>query len=159
MIFWRARRRWTTRAPPLRVAYGFCTAPLSNDSVFIADMFGGGLFDQMPMPTKPMLNSPANVTAITWYSSLWSEHALVPRVMDDPFQLFGQVSGTLCGFWMQYLDMFGFAETCHARVLPLPSPSDGKGTTLRPCRRVLYHPVANPGGLEVDQSWSTRVRR
>jgi ABC-type glycerol-3-phosphate transport system substrate-binding protein len=110
-----------------KFAYGFCTAPLSNDSVFIADMFGGGLYDQMPVPTRPTLNSPANVAAISWYSSLWSEHALVPRVMDDPFQLFGQVSGTQCGFWMQYLDMYGFAETLpvEARVLPLPRVSDG----------------------------------
>ncbi|HEU0292849.1 MAG TPA: extracellular solute-binding protein [Anaerolineales bacterium] len=109
-----------------KFAYGFCTAPLS-DSVFIVDMFGGGLYDQVPAPTKPTLNRPANVAAISWYSSLWSEHALVPRVSEEPFQLFGQVSGTICGLWMQYLDMFGFAETLpvEARVLPFPSLSDG----------------------------------
>jgi ABC-type glycerol-3-phosphate transport system substrate-binding protein len=109
-----------------KFSYGFCTSPMS-DSVSIAELFGGGLYDQMPVPTKPMLNSPANVAAISWYRSLWSEHAIVPRVSGDQFQLFGQVSSTICGFWLQYLDMFGFAETLpvEARVLPLPGLSDG----------------------------------
>jgi ABC-type glycerol-3-phosphate transport system substrate-binding protein len=110
-----------------KFAYGFCTAPLT-DSISIAEMFGGGLYDQMPAPTRPTLNSPANVAAITWYRSLWSEGTpIVPRISGDSFQLFGQVSGTLCGFWLQYLDMFGFAETLpvEARVLPFPGLSDG----------------------------------
>ncbi len=104
------------------LSYGFCTTPLFYDPVAFAYMFGGGIFDQMPEPTKPTLNSPANAEALAWYARLWSEYALAPKVTSNEFQTYQQVGSSLCGFWLNWMDMFGFANsyTIEGRVLPLP---------------------------------------
>jgi len=103
-------------------SYGFCTTPLEYDPVAVAYIFGGGLYDQMPEPAQPMLNSPANVEAISWYDRLWSEHALAPKVTNNIYQTYEYIASTTCGYWMNWLTMFGYAETfpVQGRVLPLP---------------------------------------
>ncbi len=103
-------------------SYGFCTTPLYYDPVAFAYIFGGGIFDQMPEPTQPTLNSPANVEAVTWYARLWSEYALAPKVTENQYQTYQQISSSSCGYWLNWMDMFGFAKTytVQGHVLPLP---------------------------------------
>jgi ABC-type glycerol-3-phosphate transport system substrate-binding protein len=113
-------------------SYGFCTTPLSDDPVFFAHLFDGGLFDSISAPTQPELNSTANVEAIQWYATLWSEHALAPKVTDNIYQTYQQVGATSCGYWMNWLDMFGFGAglAVQPRVLPLPRVDESSGTAL-----------------------------
>jgi ABC-type glycerol-3-phosphate transport system substrate-binding protein len=103
-------------------SYGFCTTPLDNDPVRFTYIFGGGLYDRMPEPTQPRLNSSANVEAISWYARLWSEHALAPKVTDNVYQTYQYIASSTCGYWMNWLDMFGYADSLpvQGRVLPLP---------------------------------------
>jgi ABC-type glycerol-3-phosphate transport system substrate-binding protein len=103
-------------------AIGYCTTPQGLDPIVFAYLFGGGLFDQLPNPTSPVLNQPANVQAVEWYASLFHTYQVAPQEIASEFQVYGMVNSTSCGFWMSWMDMFGFARrlVTEPRVLPLP---------------------------------------
>jgi multiple sugar transport system substrate-binding protein len=105
-----------------KFTYGFCTTPLGNDPFTFAYLFGGKIFDRFDNPTKPTLDDPANVEAIEWYASLWSEHNVTPPVSDNPNEIFRYFASSLCGFWMQYYDMIGILQSylVEPHMLPLP---------------------------------------
>jgi len=137
-------------------SYGFCTTPLYYDPVAFAYIFGGGIFDQAPEPTKPTLNSPANVEAISWYARLWSEHAITPKVTENEFQTYQQVGSSTCGFWLNWLDMFGFARsyTIQGRVLPLPRVDESSsGAQSAPSYQDGYFITKYSPNPEVAWKW------
>ncbi len=103
-------------------AIGYCTTPRAYDPIIFAYLFGGGLFDQLPNPTTPELNQPANVQAVEWYASLFDTYQVAPQEIAGEYQVYGMVNSTSCGFWMSWMDMFGFARrlVTEPRVLPLP---------------------------------------
>ncbi len=103
-------------------AIGYCTTPQGFDPVVFAYLFGGGLYDQLPNPTAPALNQPANVQAVEWYASLFHTYQVAPHEIAGEYQVFGMVNAASCGFWMSWMDMFGFARrlVTEPRVLPLP---------------------------------------
>jgi ABC-type glycerol-3-phosphate transport system substrate-binding protein len=103
-------------------AVGYCTTPRGFDPVVFAYLFGGGLFDQLPNPTAPTLNLPANVRAVEWYASLFQTYQVAPQEITGEYQVYGLVNSASCGFWMSWMDMFGFARrlVTEPRILPLP---------------------------------------
>ncbi len=103
-------------------AIGYCTTPRAYDPIIFTYLFGGGLFDQLPNPTTPELNQPANVQAVEWYASLFDTYQVAPQEIAGEYQVYGMVNSTSCGFWMSWMDMFGFARrlVTEPRVLPLP---------------------------------------
>ncbi len=103
-------------------SYGFCTHPQNNDPLIFAYLFGGGLTEGSPDVMRPVLNSPANVEAVKWYTSLWTEYAVTPPITDNPYAVFQYVNAATCGFWIQTFDMYGFLNTSSSepRMLPLP---------------------------------------
>jgi len=46
------------------VVYGFCSVPQSSDPAILAYLFGGQLVDNPNDPTRPTLNTKANVEAV-----------------------------------------------------------------------------------------------
>jgi len=85
-------------------------------------LFGGGLFDQIPDPSAPTLNQPANVQALEWYASLFHTYQVAPQELGGEYQVYGLVYSTSCGFWMSWMDMLGFSRrlVTEPRILPLP---------------------------------------
>ena len=85
--------------------YGLCTTPDSDIFTFTR-LLGGKIVDDQRSPTRPTLNTPANVDAIQWYANLRHEYGVVP----DPVQFQRQFGGYgvavegavvkgVCGFW------------------------------------------------------------
>jgi ABC-type glycerol-3-phosphate transport system substrate-binding protein len=89
-------------------------------------LFGGSLVDNIENPTKPTLNLPENVTAVEWYASLWSEYKLAPPVSDRSFEIYRYISGVECGFWISWLDMFGYSGNLALKPKALPLPKINK---------------------------------
>lgn len=136
-------------------AHGFCSTPLSNDPIYIAHLFGGGLFDPADDTLNPRLNSPANVEAVTWYASLWKEHDLASEVTDNPLQMYYDVSGTSCGYWLQWIDMTGYRSLAvDSRVLPLPQMPGSNGNAVgAPAVMKAYFISKNSSNPQAAWKW------
>jgi multiple sugar transport system substrate-binding protein len=94
-------------------AYGFCSVPDSADPIYLTYLFGGRLFDRLPDPTRPMLDDPANVEAVQWYTDLRLEYGVTPdpdeiRKYFPRGRVFEAVVRGKCGLWFgQYSDRGG----------------------------------------------------
>jgi ABC-type glycerol-3-phosphate transport system substrate-binding protein len=105
-----------------RYAYGFCSNPQLTDPVMFAYLFGGGLVDDPYLPTRPTLNSPANVEALTWYASLQTDFGLLPQA-ENPYEIYREIESNHCGFWIDLLDRSTFGRQRDNETSPLPMPA------------------------------------
>jgi multiple sugar transport system substrate-binding protein len=105
-----------------RFSYGFCTTPYGGDPFIFSFLFGGMVIDTSGSERRPTLNSPANVDAMRWYTSLWSDYQIAPPYSDDFTQIFRLFSSSACGFWAHYIDQLGSGSFYgfDYRALPLP---------------------------------------
>jgi len=105
-----------------KFSYGICTSPINMDPLVFTELFGGNIFNDEAKPTQPTLNDPANVEAVNWYASLWSDYQLPPPVTKGGFGAYPFVYQNQCGFWIQVFDMSGFmrGRGIDQRMLPLP---------------------------------------
>jgi ABC-type glycerol-3-phosphate transport system substrate-binding protein len=85
--------------------YGFCSTTERGDIFVLTRLLGGQLFDDVRNPTRPTLNTPANVDAIQWYANLRREYGVVP----DPAHIRTQfringieqaIAQGMCGVWL-----------------------------------------------------------
>ncbi len=110
--------------------YGFCSVPQSSDPAILAYLFGGQLVDDLNDPTRPTLNTKANVEAVQWYADL----RRIYRATPDPEEI-GRVFGNIdraiwsgrCGIWLGfYLDYSRYTSFLSGSgravpgMLPLP---------------------------------------
>jgi ABC-type glycerol-3-phosphate transport system substrate-binding protein len=105
-----------------RYAYGFCSHPQLTDPIMFAYLFGGGLVDDPYVPTRPTLNSAANVEALTWYASLNTDFGLLPPAR-NPREIYREIEANHCGFWMDLLDRSTFGAQRDNETVPLPMPN------------------------------------
>jgi ABC-type glycerol-3-phosphate transport system substrate-binding protein len=105
-----------------QLTYGFCTHPALPDSLIISFLFGGGVFDNIYNPSSATLNSPENVSALTWYASLKNDFGLVPEITRT-FDVGAMVARGNCAFWMDWLDrsIYGRYGDYDVDMLPLPA--------------------------------------
>jgi ABC-type glycerol-3-phosphate transport system substrate-binding protein len=113
-------------------AYGFCTHPDKEDAAYLTYLFGGGLFDTLPVPTQPTLNSRENVQAVRWYENLYEDFQVVPPADMDVGEVYRLIYSNQCGYWMAWLNQFGFRqdEGNELGVLPLPRGAKQLGFSL-----------------------------
>jgi len=112
--------------------YGFCSLPQSADPVIFAYLFGGQLVDDPNTPTRPTLNSKANIEAVQWYADLRRIYAATP----DPAEverLFGgdinrAIFGGRCGIWLGF-----YAD--HARMASYLSNTGRQAPAMLPLPR------------------------
>jgi ABC-type glycerol-3-phosphate transport system substrate-binding protein len=93
---------------------GLCSDPLSVDPIVITYLMGGQMVDSIENPTRPTMDSAANVRAMQWYASLRFLYGVTP----NPAQLrqggrsllYQVISLGRCGVWIGfYGDMRGKA--------------------------------------------------
>ncbi len=113
-------------------SYGFCTHPEKEDSAYLTYLFGGGLFDTLPVPTQATLNSQENIQAVRWYKNLFNDYQVVPPADMDVGEVYRLIYSNQCGYWMAWLNQFGFRqdEGNTLGVLPLPRGTKQLGFSL-----------------------------
>ncbi len=126
--FVRAAQAINNRDSYEHFTYGFCSGAVSGtDALVISYLFGGGLFDSNTRPTRPLLNRPENVAALTWYARL-KDLGILPEGTSN--YLVAQTIGVQhCGFWFDSIarrtyggeNPFGMSPGQNpAAMLPLP---------------------------------------
>ncbi len=103
-------------------SYGFCTYPRKEDILFLTYLFGGGLFDRFPGPSQPTFDLPENVAALRWYASLYQDYQIVPPVSDEQYRMYGLIRNVQCGYWLGWLEQFGFMDDAASSQHALPLP-------------------------------------
>jgi len=91
---------------------GFCSDVQGMDPIVITYLMGGQLVDSLQNPTRPTMNSDANVRAIEWYSSLRTTHGVLPDAaqLGDAYRrgTYEAIRGGHCGVWFGFFgDMRG----------------------------------------------------
>ncbi len=91
---------------------GFCSDPSAADPVIITYLMGGQLVDNLQNPTRPTINSAANLRAVQWYASLHSEYGVMPTPQEvrQVYRrgIYEPISLGRCGVWLGfYGDMRG----------------------------------------------------
>ena len=106
--------------------YGFCSSVQSTDPLFFVYIFGGKLFDQLPDATRPTLNDPANIEAVKWYASLALDYHILPPSEEHNYDMYRNISGSNCGYYLQWFDKLGYNLTgaFPSAMLPLPKLYD-----------------------------------
>lgn len=101
--------------------YGFCAQPEGPDPGIFLRLFGGGVVDDPMQPTAPVLDQPANETALVWYASLFNDHQVTL-----PFNLLNQwyaqfMTGN-CAMWVDAMNAgdYGKPEGFDPVIVPLP---------------------------------------
>jgi multiple sugar transport system substrate-binding protein len=87
------------------LTYGFCSSAEQGDIFVLTRLLGGQLFDSLQNPTRPTLNTPANVDAIHWYASLRHEYGVIPdparvRVQFRANGIEEAIAQGMCGIWL-----------------------------------------------------------
>jgi multiple sugar transport system substrate-binding protein len=87
------------------LTYGFCSSAEHGDIFVLTRLLGGQLFDSLQNPTRPTLNTPANVDAIHWYASLRHEYGVIPdpariRVQFRAHGIEQAIAQGMCGIWL-----------------------------------------------------------
>jgi ABC-type glycerol-3-phosphate transport system substrate-binding protein len=105
--------------------YGFCSGAVSGmDMLLFSYLFGGGLFDSNTWPSRPFLNRPENVAALTWFAGL-KDLGILPEVT-SMYLLAQTVGAQHCGFWIDSIAHRNYGEAAFgtgqdpAAMLPLP---------------------------------------
>jgi ABC-type glycerol-3-phosphate transport system substrate-binding protein len=94
--------------------FGFCSEPISADPVVLTYLMGGQLVDNLQNPTRPTMNSEANLRAVQWYASLRTVHGVTPELQQlaQVYRrgVYEPISMGRCGVWLGfYGDMRGKA--------------------------------------------------
>jgi multiple sugar transport system substrate-binding protein len=81
------------------LTYGFCSSAEQGDIFVLTRLLGG------QNPTRPTLNTPANVDAIHWYASLRHEYGVIPdparvRVQFRANGIEEAIAQGMCGIWL-----------------------------------------------------------
>jgi ABC-type glycerol-3-phosphate transport system substrate-binding protein len=91
------------------------------DELAFQFIFGGVLVDSMQQPVSPRLNQPANVQAMHWYASLFSEHKLT-QPLEQASQIYTLVGSGSCAMWIDVLSRGIYGSTGNFEAAPLPLP-------------------------------------
>jgi ABC-type glycerol-3-phosphate transport system substrate-binding protein len=110
---------------------GFCPAQYGFAPMVITYLFGGGIFDQLPNPTRVTLDTPENINAVEWYASLRTRYGIMPNPELLPSNQGGIDLSVLldvdkCALWMGFLDDLGNSPQVNnpeKRPIALPLPA------------------------------------
>lgn len=102
-----------------RFAYGFCTDPFASDPAIFLRLLGGALADDEASPTVPMLNQPANETAMNGYVSLFNDFQVTLPFIQSP-QVAEQIRAGNCAMWLDVLSGAQYSKPTNAEPRPLP---------------------------------------
>ena len=138
-----------------RYSVGFCTSPFGNDPFIIAGLFGGDTFDRTTEPYTPTLNSQANVDAVRWYASLWTDYQVAPPVEEDQYDMYSLIEQQLVWLLDPVLRYVRALLGYDHRSTDAAPPADRlaqQPALVCPVGRLLLDPelTAPPGSVAVD---------
>ena len=108
---------------------GLCTSFQAFDPLILTYLYGGSIFDQLPNPTQPTLDTPINLDAIQWINSLYHEYGITPDPKSTELSssrgYYNAIFNNKCGLWIGPMAEFKIAlQTYHlenqVKILPLP---------------------------------------
>jgi ABC-type glycerol-3-phosphate transport system substrate-binding protein len=109
--------------------FGFCTDPTGMDSILFVYLHGGKIVDNLDNPTRAMLDDPATIEAVQWYTELFGRQQVAPdpELVKQQFTRGGIYEAAMrgmCGMWLGwYSERAGrgaYGSNVNYKMLPLP---------------------------------------
>lgn len=110
--------------------FGYCTTPQSIDPVVFIHLHGGGIVDDLSVPSQVTLDDPRTIEAVQWYADLYNIYQVAPEpeVIRTTFRQGGVMEAVVrgaCGIWLGWYSSRGGQDTPFEwsdewAMLPLP---------------------------------------